>query len=247
MAIGGQLLREQEFGRDREGHLTDLEGRLAVCERRRKAIHAAYIRLSDPVPPVFDDAWTYEELVDLEERKTRLIHPLEHCLDGQRTAGKPDRSVVEQWQLRRAVTSPWLYDRLVFYAHAAHATEFPSINDLLDGLQRELSLLEARDAPGTLVGLYYALEAMERRGTAGTDRGKLNELLKRIDTRIEEWNRSPESAPPGRVVDANRKIRRMVARLRTSDDHKGTSARGSILLSPDTRAQRLALRLLPVP
>ena len=214
MAIGGQLLQQQEFGRDHEGRLTDRDGRLAVCERRRKAIQAAYIRLSDPASPVFDDARTYEELVDLEERKTRLIHPLEHRLEGQRATSKPNPSVVQEWQLRRAATSPWLYDRLVFYAHGAHATVFPSIHDLLGGVERELSLLEARDAPATLVGLYYALEAVERRGNAGTDQHRLNDLLDRIDARIEEWNRPPESAPPGRAVDANRKIRRMVARLR---------------------------------
>jgi len=226
MAIGGQLLQEREFGRDEQGHLTDLEGRLAVCERRRKAIHAAYIRLSDPVPPVFDDARTYEELVDLEERKTRLIHPLEHRLDGQRAAHKRDPSVVQKWQLRRAATSPWLYDRLVFYAHGARATKFPSIHDLLDGVQRELSVLEARDALGTLVGLCYALEAMEKRGTAGADRRKLSDLLDRIDARIEEWNRPLENAPPGRTADANRKIGGMVARLRTSEDCKGTPTGG---------------------
>ena len=100
---------------------------------------------------------------------------------------------------------------------------FPSIDDLLDGVERELSLLEARDAPATLVGLYYALEAVEGRGSAGTDRRKLKDLLDRIDARIEEWNRPPESAPPRRAVDANRKIGRLVARLRASDDRKGTS------------------------
>ena len=225
MAIEGQLLQEQEFGRNHEGRLTDLDGRLAVCERRRKAIQAAYIRLSDPVQPVFDDARTYEELVDLEERKTRLIHPLEHRLEEPRTTGKPDPSDVQEWQLRRAATSPWLYDRLVFYVHGARATVFP-IGDLLDGVERELSLLEARDAPATLVGLYYALEALERRGSASTDRPRLNDLLNRIDARIEEWNRSPESAPPGRAVDANRKIGRMVERLRASDDRKGPSTGG---------------------
>jgi hypothetical protein len=225
MAIGGQLLQQQEFGRDHEGRLTDLDGRLTVCERRRKAIQVAYIRLSDPLPPVFDDARTYEELVDLEERKTCLIHPLEHRLEGQRATGKPDPSVVQEWQLRRAATSPWLYDRLIFYAHGARATVFPSICDLLDGVERELSLFEARDAPATLVGLYYALEAVERRGSAG-NRRRLNDLLDRIDARIEEWNRPPESAPSGRAVDANRKIGRMVARLRASDDHKGASTGG---------------------
>jgi hypothetical protein len=176
---------------------------------------------------VFDDARTYEELVDLEERKTRLIHPLEHRLEGQRaTTGKPDPSVVPEWQLRRAAASPWLYDRLVFYAHGARATAFPSVSDLLDGVERELSLLEARDAPATLVGLYYALEAVEKRGSAGTDRCRLNDLLERIDLRIEEWNRPPEIARPDRAVDANRKIGRMVARLRASDDRKGTSTGG---------------------
>src|SRR3954452_8713207 len=86
-------------------------------------------------------------------------------------------------------------------------------------------LFEARDAPATLVGLYYALEAVERRGSAG-NRRRLNDLLDRIDARIEEWNRPPESAPSGRAVDANRKIGRMVARLRASDDHKGASTGG---------------------
>jgi hypothetical protein len=80
MAIGGQLLEEREFGRDHKGRLTDAKGRLAVCERRRQAIHTAYLRLRDPIPPVFDDARVYEELADLEERKIRLIHPLEQRL-----------------------------------------------------------------------------------------------------------------------------------------------------------------------
>ena len=216
MAIGGQLLEEREFGRDHDGRLTDAEGRLAVCEQRRQAIQAAYLRLRDPIPPVFDDARVYEELANLEERKIRLIHPLEQRLDAQRAGGKPDPAMARDCQLRQAATSPWLYDRLVFYAHGARATAFPSVDDLLTGVKRELSLLEARDEPATLVGLYYALEAVEKRGVADPDRLRLHDLLDRIDARIEEWNKPPESPPTARAVDANRKIGRMVARLRAA-------------------------------
>lgn len=216
MAIGGQLIEEREFGRDHEGRLTDAEGRLAVCERRRQAILAAYLRLRDPLPPVFDDARVYEELTDLEERKIRLIHPLEQRLDAQRADGTLDPAAAQGWELKRAATSPWLYDRLVFYAHGARATTSPSVDDLLAGVERELSLLEARDEPATLVGLYYALEAVEKRGVGAPARSRLHDLLDRIDTRIADWNRPPESAPPARRVDANRKIGRMVERLRTA-------------------------------
>ena len=202
MAIAGQLLKEQEFGTDHDGHLTDTDGRLAVCERRREAIRAAYLRLADPVPPVFDDARVYEELADLEERKVRLIHPLEQRLDTQPVSANP--ATAQPWQLQRAATSPWLYSRLVFYIHAARSEEFPSFEDLIMGLERELNLLEARDRPATLVGLYYALEAVERRRSEA-DRARLFNLLSRIETRIEEWNRPPEAPPSGTRVDANRK------------------------------------------
>jgi hypothetical protein len=83
LAIGGQLFEEREFGAMMRAILTDAGGRLAVCERRRQAIQAAYLRLRDPIPPVFDDARVCEELANLEERKIRLIHPLEQRLDAQ--------------------------------------------------------------------------------------------------------------------------------------------------------------------
>jgi hypothetical protein len=214
MAIAGQLLDEREFGREQDGRLTDAEGRLAVCERRRKAILSAYMRLRDPVPPVFDDARIFEELSDLEERKIRLIHPLEQRLDSQ-SGEATSAAVAQDWQLRRAATSPWLYDRLVFYLHAARAKEHPTFQDLFEGLERELSLLEARDEPATLVGLYYALEAIEKRGAGQAERTRFHELLDRIEARIEDWNRPPESTHPARGgIDANRKVRRMVERLR---------------------------------
>ncbi len=187
-----------------------------MCEQRRQAIQAAYLRLRDPIPPVFDDARVYEELANLEERKIRLIHPLEQRLDAQRAGGRPDPAMARDCQLRQAATSPWLYDRLVFYAHGARATAFPSVDDLLTGVKRELSLLEARDEPATLVGLHYALEAVEKRGVADPDRLRLHDLLDRIDARIEEWNKPPESPPTARAVDANRKIGRMVAQLRAA-------------------------------
>jgi hypothetical protein len=55
---------------------------------------------------------------------------------------------------------------------------------------------------------------VEKRGVGAPDRVRLHDLLDRIDTRIAAWNRSPESPPPARRVDANRKIGRMVERLR---------------------------------
>src|SRR6185312_13912225 len=176
MAIAGLLLDEREFRREDDGRLTDAEGRLAVCENRRQAILTAYMRLRDPVPPVFDDARIYEELSDLEERKIRLIHPLEQRLEAQR-AEPSANAVVQDWQLTRAAISPWLYDRLVFYVHAARTEVPPPFEELLDGLERELNLVEARDEPATLVGLYYALEALEQHDTGQGDRTRFNELL----------------------------------------------------------------------
>jgi len=216
MAIAGQLLQEHRFGANQEGCLTDVDGRLAVCERRREAITAAYNRLRDPVPPVFDDARIYEELTDLEERKIRLIHPLEQRLDSEiATVGKFS---TPEWQLRRAATSPWLYDRLVFFVHAARTKDlqFPLFDDLLEGLKRELNLLEARDTPATLVGLYYALEAVEARAASIGDHPRLTDLLFRTDERIESWNRPGDGEAPREPVDANRKIRRLTARLRAA-------------------------------
>jgi hypothetical protein len=65
-AVAGQLLEEVRLARSRSA-----SGRCrrvgAGCERRRQAIHAAYIRLRDPIPPVFDAARIYEELTDPEE------------------------------------------------------------------------------------------------------------------------------------------------------------------------------------
>lgn len=215
MAIGGLLIEERAFGRDADGRLTDADGRLAVCERRRKDILDAYLRLGDPIPPVFDDARVYEELADLEERKVRLIHPLEQRLDAQRAEGKPDPAVAQLEQLDRAKTSPWLYDRIVFYAHAARAQTNPSVKDLLDGLERELTLLETRDEPGTLVGLYYALEAVEQRNEKHkVSDQRLGGILDRIADRIEAWNSPPEGAAQPDRVDRNRKVRRTVERLR---------------------------------
>ena len=99
--------------------------------------------------------------------------------------------------------------------HAARANAFPSFDDLFKGLERELNLLEARDEPATLVGLYYALEAVEKRGAAAAEKTKFLELLDRIDRRIEEWNQPPEGPHPVRDgVDANRKVRRVAERLR---------------------------------
>ena len=193
MAIAGLLLEQREFGREHDGRLTDAEGRLAVCERRRQAIVTAYMRLRDPVPPVFDDARIYEELSDLEERKIRLIHPLEQRLEAQRAEPTDNNAaVVQAWQLQRAAISPWLDHRLVFYVHAARAEDHPPFEDLLQGLERELSLVEARDEPATLVGLYYALEAIDKRDAGQVDRTRFHELLDRIDARIEEWNRPPD-------------------------------------------------------
>ena len=215
MAIGGLLIAEREFGRGTDGSLNDADGRLAVCERRRKAILAAYRRLRDPIPPVFDDARIYEELSDLEERKMRLIHPLEYRLDGPPADGA--QPAVPDWQLARAATSPWLYDRLVCYLHTARAKDDGTFRGLMDGLERELALIEARDEPATLVGVFYALEAVERRGAAHADKARLQQLLDRIDARIEQWNRPPENGSAMRV-DANRKLRRMVQRLRGAID-----------------------------
>ncbi|QND24493.1 hypothetical protein HB774_34445 (plasmid) [Rhizobium leguminosarum bv. viciae] len=213
MAIAGQLLEERKFGTDHQGRLIDVDGRLAVCERRREAIRAAYLRLCDPVPPVFDDARIYEELTDLEERKIRLIHPLEQGLD----AAVGEFSTPE-WRLRRAATSPWLYDRLVFFIHAARAKDlpFPSFEDLLEGLERELNLLEARDTPATVVALYYALEAVEVRAASIVDRPRILDLLSRIEARVEDWNRPVDIQSPKERVDANGKIRRLAGRLRVS-------------------------------
>ena len=213
MAIGGQLITEREFGSDHDGRLADTDGRLAVCERRRTAIRAAYMRLRDPIPPVFDDARIYEELSDLEERKMRLIHPLEQRLDAARANPSSD-PVVHDWQLTRAATSPWLYDRLVFYMHSARADDALTFQNLIDGLEREISRLEARDQPATLVGLYYALEAVETRGADKAEKKRFHDLLDRIVARIDSWNRAPEAIPAADSVDANRKIRRMVERLR---------------------------------
>lgn len=218
MAIAGQLLDEREFGRDDQGRMKDVEGRLAVCEQRRREIQAAYMRLRAPISPVFDDARVYEELSDLEERKTRLIHPLEQRLDTPPPEGQSDPAVARDWQLKRAATSPWLYDRLVFYMHAARANDHPTLDDLLKGLERELDRLEARDEPATLVGIYYALEAVDKRGAGQADAARLQDLLDRIDARIDEWNKPPETPDPAASrVDANRKVRRMVKRLRPKD------------------------------
>ncbi|CAH2403126.1 toll/interleukin-1 receptor domain-containing protein [Mesorhizobium escarrei] len=216
MAIAGQLLEEHRFGTDHQGRLNDVDGRLAVCERRREAIRAAYMRLRDPVPPVFDDARIYEELTDLEERKIRLIHPLEQQLDSQIAA--VGQFSTPEWRLKHAATSPWLYDRLVFFIHAAKAKDlpFPSFEDLLEGLERELSLLEARDTPATVVCLYYALEAIEVRAASTDDRPRVLDLLSRIEARIVDWNRSVDVQAPKERVDANGKIRRLAGRLRTA-------------------------------
>jgi hypothetical protein len=216
MAISGQLLDELSFERDNDGRLTDVEGRLAVCERRRKAILSAYTRLRDPIAPVFDDARIYEELADLEERKVRLIHPLEQRLDEQQQSLKNgDPAVALEWQLKQASTSPWVYDRLVFYVHAARARKFPSSADLLTALEREVSLLEARDEPATLVGLYYALEAVGRRGSARSEKTRLRDILNRVQIRIDDWNGVNDGVGPGEErVDANRKVRRLIQRLR---------------------------------
>jgi hypothetical protein len=216
MTIAGQVLEERRFGTDHQGRLNDVDGRLAVCERRREAIRAAYNRLRDPVPPVFDDARIYEELTDLEERKIRLIHPLEQRLDSRMAA--VGQFSTPEWRLRRAATSPWLYDRLVFFIHAARAKDlqFPSFEDLLEGLERELNLLEARDTPATLVGLYYALEAMEARAASTDDRPRVLDLLSRVEARIEDWNRPFDVQAPKERVDANGKIRRLAGRLRAA-------------------------------
>lgn len=219
MAIGGQLITEREFGRDHDGRLGDKEGRLAVCERRRREIRAAYMRLRDPIPPVFDDARIYEELSDLEERKMRLIHPLEQRLDAARANPSLD-PVVHEWQLTRAATSPWIYDRLVFYMHSARADDALTFQNLIDGLEREISLLESRDQPATLVGLYYALEAVETRGADKAETKRFHDLLDRVVARIESWNRPPDATTGADSVDANRKIRRMVERLRGADSRE---------------------------
>jgi hypothetical protein len=170
------------------------------------------MRLQDPIPPVFDDARIYEELADLEERKMRLIHPLEHRLDAQPT--DVSQPAAQGWQLARAATSPWLYDRLVCCVHLARASDGRTYQDLMDGLEREVALLEARDQPTTLVGLYYALEAIGKRGIRRADKARLQQVLDRIVARIEEWNQPADNPPPARGVDANRKLRRMVQRLR---------------------------------
>ena len=215
MSIAGQLLDERKFNRDADGCLVDTEGRLGLSERRRQRIQATYLRLRDPIPPIFDDARVYEELDGLEERKRRLIHPLEHRLDTGLAEGNTD-GLAKDWQLKRAAVSPWLYDRLVFYVHAARIAQSASAQDVLDALERELGLLESREEPGTLVGIYYALEAVERRRLAQSNRTMLADLLDRIVAQIDKWNRVAQPSAPARDrVDANGKVRRIVARLRT--------------------------------
>ena len=94
---------------------------------------------------------------------------------------------------------------------------------------------------------------MERRGSAG-NRRRLNDFLDRIDARIEERNRPAESAPPGRAVDANRKIGRMVARLRASDDQAEITTMSSpqsvtlrVPRQPSTAGTTRTRALTPVP
>ncbi len=212
MAIGGLLLSEHSFRRAEDGKLRDENGVLAACDARRKAIVASYARLADTSVPIFDEARNYEELSTLEERKRRLIHPLERSLT-LRTRLDPGQAQAEKEQLERARTSPWLYDRLVFYIHGALRDDGPTPEDLCSGLEFELSRLESMDEPDTLVGLYYVLEAIERRAgdsTAAFDPAGLRKILERVGPDIDGWK---EAAGAPDHYDKNRKVRRLVDRL----------------------------------
>ena len=214
MAIGGMLLEERRFERDTHGRLEDSSGALNACEERRKDIETAYLRLIDPAPPVYDEARIYEELDGLEERKRLLIHPLERQLQDGSPADKDDGLAI--WRLERAKTSGWLYDRIVYYLHGAYGTTTPTIAELMTSLEFEVSRLEALDEPDTLVGLYYALDALRKRSGREPASPLTPGVLDRIEAAIERWNRVPserEEGPPDRW-DANFKVRRLVARLR---------------------------------
>lgn len=215
MTLAGQLLDEQTFKRDPQGRLRDADGRLAVCERRRRDIEERYLRLCDPVPPVFDDARVYEELKDLSERKIRLIHPLERRLEAARTAEPSGPGPIPPWRLDQAKASAWLYDRLVYYIYARFFLETVTNTDLLDALGRECQIIEVADAPKTLVGIYYALETLQLRSALTEDElTRLGDLAKRIDGVIERWRRpfddedASEQGP-----DANRRVRDLLVRL----------------------------------
>jgi hypothetical protein len=214
MAIAGLLLEERKFGRDAHGRLEESTGALAACEQRRRAIEAAYLRLIDPAPPVYDEARIYEELGSLEERKRLLIHPLERRL--QQAAAGDLGGDFEQWRLQRAKSSGWLFDRIIYYLHGAYGSSSPTFMDLTTSLDFEVARLETLDEPDTLVGLYYALDSLEKRGRREPGPSVPGEILDRIEAAIQRWNRlpgEPDLAVAGRW-DANHKVRRGVERLR---------------------------------
>ena len=222
MAIAGLLLDEQKYGRKADGLLDDPQGELMLCEKRRQEIESAFLRLDDPTPPVFDEARTYEELSSLEERKRRLIHPLERELETSFSNKTLDSDPLHQWQSERARTSPWLYDRIVFYLRLAYDSETVAFKDLVAGVEFEISRLESLAEPDTLVGLYYALEAAEKRAKQGWKGSLSSDLLERIVTAIDTWNANAarvielsETSKPDRW-DANFKVRRIVERLKSS-------------------------------
>jgi hypothetical protein len=213
MAIAGLLLSERRYERDRDGRLRDESGELAACERRREAIVAAYARLADPSPPVFDEARTYEELSTTEERKRRLIHPLERSLE-RRNILDTGEIGAEREHLERAKSSPWLYDRIVFYIHGGHRDDGPTTDELLTGLDFELTRLESMEGPNTLVGLYYALDAIEKRWKRSAtqfDEVRLREILERIRPAIDRWNEAANGDEDR--YDQNGKVRRVADRL----------------------------------
>ena len=220
MAIAGLLLEEQKYRRNVDGLLEDPKGELMICERRRREIQSAFLRLDDPTPPVFDESRTYEELSSLEERKRRLIHPLERKLETTLSDEASVLDPLDRWQRERARTSPWLYDRIVFYLRSAYDPRPEAFDTLNAGLEFEISRLESLTEPDTLVGVYYALEAADKRSKQGWSGSLSSDLLDRIDSAIEMWNTraaqvlKPLETPQSDRWDANFKIRRIVERLR---------------------------------
>ena len=179
MAIAGQLLEERRFGTDDQGHLNDVDGRLAVCERRRKAIRAAYIRLRDPVPPVFDDARIYEELPDLEERKIRLNS------SARAEAGQSDRGWAFQYArlAAEARCNQPLAVRPAGVLHPRGQGERPAVS------------LVRRSAQGPGAGTEPA------RGARRTGHGSRPLLRVRSDGDTRRQHRRPASSPRSAVQD----------------------------------------------
>ncbi|MCM3905675.1 MAG: hypothetical protein ND866_28615 [Pyrinomonadaceae bacterium] len=198
MEMGACLLKEQRFGKRKDGKLKIADAMLGTCERRRRKILGLLNDLIDERgAPILDASRLFRKLVTIEDKKTKCIHPLEKRIKG----GEVPEGIVPD-----GLVSQWDFDRIAYYLVQENRKDF-DMQRVSESVTIELEKVRAREEEGSLVPLHYAIRALER-GVRRLRRdhvlsAKTKSEVQRVIERVAQYLRGNPSRDAGSHIKEN--------------------------------------------